>query len=282
MSKIRIRSFDDPDEVLELDLLRSEMVNVAGLTVSHDRHEPGWRWSTHIKPIVGTEWCRVRHIGVILAGRIGVVLEDGTEAECGGISVVDIPAGHDVWVVGDQTLEALFWTGTRGWVDPTEALRERVLTTIAFTDIVDSTATARQLGPTAWSELIAAHDARVRDALGRFLGTEIRMTGDGVLATFDGAARAVRCVRSIIDDTRELGIDVRAAIHTGEVEIAGDELRGIAVHEAARILDHADGGEVLVSAVTAGLIADAGFTLDDRGEHPMKGLDGARRVFAVS
>jgi class 3 adenylate cyclase len=275
------RNFSEPDELFELEVLRSEMVTLGGLTVAHDVHQPGWRWSTHIKPLVGTEWCEIRHVGVVLRGRLGITLRDGTEFVCSPLDVIDIPAGHDGWVASDEPLEILAWLGVRGWLEPPGALRERILTSLLFTDIVDSTKTAVRLGPHAWSELVAVHEARAREALNLFHGREIRMTGDGVLAIFDGSVRAVRCGAAIIGIGRELGVGMRAVVHTGEVEIADEDLRGVAVHEAARMLDLAGDGDVLVSATTAALIGDAGFTLEDRGEHAFKGIDGPRRVYAV-
>ncbi|MEX2322783.1 MAG: adenylate/guanylate cyclase domain-containing protein [Acidimicrobiia bacterium] len=276
-----IRPFAGPDEVIEMDRLRSEMVTLGGLTVSHDVHQPGWRWSTDVKPVVGTEWCMLRHVGVVLSGRMGILLSDGTEFDVGPMSVVDIPAVHDAWVVGGEPLEMISWTGVRGWISPLESLRERVLTTIVFTDIVDSTGTAIRMGPTAWADLVTSHETRMREQLGRFRGVEIRMTGDGVLAVCDGAARAIRCARALIAVAGDLGLGLRAAVHTGEVEFADEDLRGVAVHEASRILGLARDGEVLISATTAALVGDAGFVLEDRGEHELRGLDGLRRLFSV-
>lgn len=277
-----VRRFREHDDVIEMDRLRSEIVTLGGLTVSYDVHQPGWQWSKDVKPIVGTDWCIVRHVGVVLTGRMSILLADGTEFEAAPMSAIDIPAGHDAWVIGDEPLEMLFWTGVRGWLAPLESFKERVLTTIVFTDIVDSTGTATRMGPTAWADLVATHETRTREQLGRFRGLEIRMTGDGVLATFDGAARAIRCARALIDVAADLGLELRSAVHTGEVEFAGEDLRGVAVHEASRILGLAGGGDVLISATTAALVGDAGFVLDDRGEHEFKGIEGARRVFSVS
>jgi class 3 adenylate cyclase len=280
--RVHRRSFADPDEVMEIDQLRSEMVHLGGLTVSHDVHHPGWRWSTHVKPIVGTEWCMMRHVGVILRGQLGIVLEDGTEFVCRPFDVVDIPPRHDGWVIGDEPCELVSWIGVRGWLEPLASLRERVLASMLFTDVVDSTGIAQRLGPQQWAELVGVIEAQTRETLSRFQGREIRMTGDGVLAVFDGAARAVRCSQELIGVVRQLGVGLRAAVHTGEVEVTQDDLRGIAVHEAARILGLAGDGEVLISATTAALVADAGFALEDRGEHTMKGLDGPRRVYSVT
>jgi hypothetical protein len=155
-----VRSFSDPDDLIEIDTVRSEMITVGGLTVSHDIQQPGWRWSTHIRPVVGTEWCQVRHIGVVLRGRIGYLLEDGTEFEAGPLDLMDIPAGHDAWVIGDEELETIAWAGARGWLAPLESLSERILATVLFTDIVDSTGAAQRLGDRAWAESLANFEGR--------------------------------------------------------------------------------------------------------------------------
>jgi class 3 adenylate cyclase len=276
-----VRHFSAPDELIELDTVRSEVITHGGLTVSHDTQRPGWRWSAHVRPLVGTEWCEVRHIGVVLSGRMGVLLEDGTEFEAGPLDLMDIPPGHDAWVIGDEPVETIAWTGARGWLEPLESLSERVLATLVFTDIVDSTGTALRLGDRAWGDLIATHETRTRDALARFRGRVVKMTGDGVLATFDGAARALRCAVVLRDEARDLGLALRIAVHTGEIEVAGDDIRGVAVHEASRMLGLAGAGDVLVSATTAGLATQTGLRLEDRGDQALRGLSGPRRIFAI-
>lgn len=276
-----VRSFSAPDEVVEIETVRSEMITHGGMTVSHDLQQPGWRWSLHIKPLVGTEWCRVRHIGVVLRGRIGYLLEDGTEFEAGPLDLMDIPPGHDAWVIGDEPLETIAWTGARGWIAPLETLTERVLATVVFTDIVDSTGTALRLGDRAWADTLASHEVRTRETVERFRRTVIKTTGDGILATFDGAARAVRCAIALRDGAEDIGIRIRAAVHTGEIESTGSDIRGVAIHEASRVLGLAGADEILVSAVTAGLAGDAGIAFEDRGEHELRGLVGARRLYAV-
>lgn len=277
-----VRHFAEPDELIELETVRSEVIVKGGLTVSHDTQSPGWRWSTHVRPIVGTEWCQVRHIGVVLRGRMGVVLEDGTEFEAGPLDLMDIPSGHDAWVIGDEPVETIAWTGARGWLEPLESLSERVLATLVFTDIVDSTGTALRLGDRAWGDLLGTHEARTRDALVRFRGRVVKMTGDGVLATFDSAARALRCAVVLRDQARDLGLSLRIAVHTGEIELAGDDIRGVVVHEASRMLGLAGAGDVLVSATTASVATDAGLTLEDRGEHELRGIRGRRRIFGLA
>jgi class 3 adenylate cyclase len=277
-----VRSFSEPDELIEIETVRTEMITLGGMTVSHDVLRPGWRWSTHIKPLVGTEWCQVRHIGVVLRGRIRYRLEDGTEFDAGPLDLMDIPPGHDAWVVGDEPLETIAWTGARGWLASLETLSERILATVLFTDIVDSTGTALRLGDRVWGDMLATHEARTREVLERFRGRVVKMTGDGVLATFDGAARALRCAVALRDGAGDLGMQIRVAVHTGEVEVAGSDIRGVVVHEASRILGLAGPREILVSAATAGLAADSGVRLEDRGEHELRGLSGMRRVYAVA
>jgi len=276
-----IRSFSAPDEVIELPTVRSEIVVKGGLTVSHDIQQPGWRWSTHIRPIVGTEWCQVRHIGVVLRGRMQVLLEDGTEFTAGPLDVIDIPAGHDAWTIGDEPVETISWTGAKGWLAPLESMSDRILATIVFTDIVDSTTRATRIGDRAWADLMAVHEARTRDVLGRYRGREVKMTGDGVLAVFDGAGRAIRCALALRDAGSDLGVVIRAAVHTGEVDVAGTDIRGLAIHEASRMLGVAAAGGVVISAATAALAGDLGLDLEDLGEHELRGLSGRRRLFAV-
>jgi class 3 adenylate cyclase len=169
-----------------------------------------------------------------------------------------------------------FLTGTR----PIPAT-SRVLATILFTDIVGSTDRLSALGDAAWVSLLERHHATVRRELSLFGGVESDTAGDGFLALFDGPARAIRAALAIRDALGGIGLDVRAGVHTGEVEQAADGPRGIAVHLAARVLGEAGSGEVLVSQTTQDLVEGSGLEFDDRGEHTLKGIDGARRLYAV-
>lgn len=281
MNQRHIRSFASADEVVELDRLRSSLISVGGLTVTRDTHDPGWRWSTHVKPIVRTESCEFRHLGVVVSGRLHVVLDDGTEFEAGPFDVMDIPPGHDAWVVGDEPFETIAWSGGRGWLAPLGSLGDRVVATMLLTDIVDSTGMARRLGDRNWAELLENHHAGTREILAQYRGRAVDFAGDGVLAVFDGAARAIRCAVALRDAAQDLGLELRAAVHTGEVEVAGDAVRGVSVHEASRILGVAGAADILVSDVTASLARDAGLAFEDRGEHELRGLPGFRRLFAV-
>jgi pimeloyl-ACP methyl ester carboxylesterase len=165
-----------------------------------------------------------------------------------------------------------------GWE---EAEPERMLATVLFTDIVESTAMAIELGDGRWRDVLERHNALVRRELLRFRGREVDSAGDGFLATFDGPARAIHCASAIVEGVRELGLTVRAGLHTGECEIADGKVAGIAVHTGARVAAHADEGEVLVSGTVKDLVAGSGIAFTDRGVHELKGIPGEWRLFAV-
>jgi len=169
-----------------------------------------------------------------------------------------------------------FLTGVREPAEP-----DRILATLLFTDIVGSTENARRLGDRRWRELLDRHHEAVRRELVRFRGREVDTAGDGFFAVFDGPARAIRCARSAIDAVGELGLELRAGLHTGEVELSGDAVRGIAVHTAARVAGLAGTNEVLVSGTVKDLIAGSGIELADRGVRELKGIPGDWRLYAV-
>jgi class 3 adenylate cyclase len=158
---------------------------------------------------------------------------------------------------------------------------ERVLTTVLFTDIVDSTSRAAELGDKQWRDLLEAHHATVRAQLARYSGKEIRSTGDGFFATFAGPARAIACAHKTVAAVGELGLDIRAGIHTGEVEVIGGRVEGIAVHTGARIAAEAKPCEVLVSSIVRDLAAGSGIDFEDRGNHALKGVPGEWQLFAA-
>jgi class 3 adenylate cyclase len=275
-------SFDHPDEVIELELLRSELVYLGGLSVSRTTHQPGWRWSFHVRPHVGGDWCQTRHVGAVLTGEGHGVLASGIEFEMQVGSVLDIPPGHDAWVVGDTPLVILDWTGARTWLPITDPGTERVLATILFTDIVDSTIQARSLGDERWADLMETFDERVRQTLVRHGGREIKTTGDGILAIFTGAGRAVGCARTLRELAHALGLHLRLALHTGEIDVIDSDIRGIAVNEAARILAEAQPDEILVSATVRELLSSTDIAWADRGEHQLRGFAEPRRLFALA
>jgi class 3 adenylate cyclase len=158
---------------------------------------------------------------------------------------------------------------------------DRVLATILFTDVVGSTEQVARLGDRRWRELLATHDGLVRRQLERFRGREVKTVGDGFLATFDGPGRAIRCATAIRDAVRPLGIDLRAGLHSGEVELIGEDIAGIAVHIGQRVSALAGPGEVYVSSTVKDLVAGSGIDFDDRGEHQLKGVPERWRLFSV-
>ena len=168
-----------------------------------------------------------------------------------------------------------FLTGER----PVEI--ERILATVLFSDIVGSTAAAASVGDRRWRSRLDAHNRAVREQLRRFRGREIDTTGDGFIVSFDGPARAIRCAEAILEATRALGIEVRAALHTGECDVRGDDLGGLAVHIAARVADQARPGEVTVSGTVKDLVVGSDIEFSDRGDHELKGVPGTWHLFAV-
>ena len=198
-----------------------------------------------------------------------------------GARYVELPGGDHVMYaeLADQALGEIreFLTGVREGPEP-----QRVLATVLFTDLVGSTERAAELGDRRWRELLEAHHAVVRRELERFGGREIDTAGDGFLAAFDGPARAIRCARAVVSSVAGLGLAVRAGVHTGECEVLGEKLAGLAVHVGARVSAQAGPGEVLVSSTVRDLIAGSGVELEDRGLHALKGIDEERRLYAVA
>jgi class 3 adenylate cyclase len=201
-----------------------------------------------------------------------------------GARLVELPGGDFVPYLGDQEqlfaeLES-FLADVREEQWPTEP--DRVLATVLFTDIVGATTRAVELGDRAWRELLERHHALVRRQLVRFRGQEVDTAGDGFFASFDGPARAIRCACAIADSLSELGLDVRAGLHTGECELIDGKVTGIAVHTGARVASHAKSGEVLVSQTVKDLVAGSGLSFDDRGAHELKGVPGEWRLYSVT
>jgi class 3 adenylate cyclase len=282
VAKVQSGNFRRPDEVRTLDHGRIELVNLGEESVGRQVLEPGWRWSVHVKPVAGTPTCEFHHFGLVVSGGLHVEMTDGTVMEVGPDSVYEIPPGHDAWVIGDEPWIGINWSGIRTWGAPLLAIGERVLTTVLFTDIVGSTDVAARIGDRRWHSLLASHNDGVRRALDRFQGVEIKTTGDGFLARFDAPARALACARAMRTVGASLDLQLRAAVHTGEVEVVGDDIRGLAVHLASRLLALAGPGEILTSATTRGLVEGSGLAFEDRGRHELKGIAGPREVFALT
>ena len=281
MARLQAKPFEAPDETRTVPRALLRVVNLGEVAVGHAIWQPGWRWSTDLRPIAGGEWCENHHLGYAMSGRLAVITEDGGQLEIQGGSVYEIPPRHDAWVVGDEPFETVEWSSARVVGVGPEGVGGRVLATVLFTDIVDSTATLERVGDQAWRELLLAHNARIRETVNAFRGQEIATTGDGFLVVFDSATRAVRCGLAMTRTVESLGLRIRVGIHTGEIEFVGDEVRGVAVHAAARVLAIAGAGEVVVSATTHDLAEGSNVTFEDAGRHVLKGLAGERQVFRV-
>jgi class 3 adenylate cyclase len=269
-------------ETKEFPGVTDQIVDLGDITVTRQMLEPGWRWSTHVKPHVGTEWCEARHVGVVLSGRFGVRLRDGTTYELGPDDVYEIPPGHDGYVIGHEPVVGIEWAGIGAFYGHRLPWRGRALATLLFTDLVASTETAGRVGDPAWREILSAHFEAAREELGRYHGREVATTGDGLLATFDGPAQALRCAEGIRRAAARDGLHIRAGVHVGEVEMVAGDVRGVAVHEAARIMQEAAQDEILVSEITRALALPAGLEFDERGTFQLKGLTGEWRLYAYT
>ncbi len=198
-----------------------------------------------------------------------------------GSRYVESPGTDSAWFMDDMTPVVAeieeFLTGARQ-----AQATDRVLATVMFTDIVRSTEIAAEAGDKSWRDTLAAHDALVGRQLQRFQGRLIKTTGDGVLATFDGPARAIRCAVAISEAVRNLGLEVRAGLHTGEIEVVGEDVAGIGVNLAARVMSEAQANEVLVSSTVQDLVVGSAIAFEDRGPHELKGIPGTWRLAVVA
>jgi class 3 adenylate cyclase len=281
MAKLQHKPVDHPDEVRPFQLGQLEIFDLDEFVIGRMIMEPGWTWKKDVRPIAGTDRCMYHHLGYVVSGILHVSYADGTEATIGAREMYEIPPGHDAEVVGDEAWVAIDFRGARSYARPVAASADRVLATILFTDIVDSTGTLQRVGDAAWRDMLAQHNELVQFELDRFRGREVNKTGDGVMALFDGPARAVECAAAIVGRVRAVGMELRCGLHTGEVELVPDDVRGVTVHVAQRIMSLASPGEVLISSVTRDLLAGSGLEFEPRGRHPLKGIEGEREVFAL-
>jgi class 3 adenylate cyclase len=221
--------------------------------------------------MVGTTSCLAHHVHVLISGRFAVRLDDGEEAAFEAGDVFDLPPGHDAWVVGDEPVDLLDISGnvTEFGMPTTSA---RVVATLLMSDIVGSTETLARVGDQTWKQMLADHDRLVRSEFRRSRGREIVTTGDGFLAEFDSAASALECALRICDGVKELGVQVRVGVHTGEVERVDDDVRGLAVHMTARVMSAAGASQVFATTTTRLLSTGGSFTFEQRGAQTLKGL----------
>lgn len=204
-------------------------------------------------------------------------------AQIPGARYIEYPEGdHGFWTGDTEALVGDIEEFVTGHRDPGSPGLERILATVMFTDIVDSTRQAAELGDQRWRSRLDEHDALARQTIERHRGVLVKSTGDGVLATFDGPGRAIRCALSFSSATHTIGLPVRAGLHTGEIELRGNDIGGIAVHAASRVMAQSGPDEVLVSRVVTDLVAGAGLHFSERGSHELKGLPGKWDLFAAS
>jgi class 3 adenylate cyclase len=277
---IQHKSFSAPDEVRRFPKGILTLVHLGSVTMGRAILEPGFRWSTSLKPIQGTPSCQIHHLQLLVQGRFQVEMDDGQTAEFVAGDVMNVPPGHDAWVVGDESVVVVDVFGNIGALAiPGE--HERLVTTLLMSDIVDSTLTATRVGDAAWKQVLAEHNRLIRAQLERFRGREVNTTGDGFLATFGSAAGALRSAVATRDAIRGLGIELRIGIHTGEVEVLPNDIGGVAVHAAARIMALGGASEIIVSSVTRGLVEGSGIRFSERGHHKVKGLERPIEVFLL-
>jgi class 3 adenylate cyclase len=281
MARLQAKNFATSGVVRDFPNGYTCVLQLDQTVVGYGVYQPGWHWATDMPDIAGTATCQLHHVGFAISGALHVVTDGGEELDIQGQSLYEIPAGHDAWVVGDEPFTTIDWTSARTWALTPQGVGDGVLVTILLTDIVDSTAALHRIGDDAWREQLAIHHARMREHLNDHRGREIKTTGDGLLAVFDRPVRAVRCADAMSATSRSLGLPIRIGLHTGEVELAGDDARGLAIHTAARVMSLGNADEVMVSSTTRELLEGSGIGLEDVGEHELKGLPGARRVFRL-
>ena len=281
MPQTHRKSMEQPEQVRRFTNGKIELITIGETMVGRAQFEPGWRWSKDVQPIVGTRSCELRHIGYCLSGRLHVLDDGGTETEIGPGDVYEITPGHDAWVPGDVPYDGIEFASSRTFGESPDEPADRVLATILFTDIVESTRQLSEMGDRRWRNLLLDHNVEMRRQIDAFRGREVTTTGDGFVALFDSAARGVRCAAAMTAAARSLGLEIRTGLHTGEVEHVGDNVRGVAVHVAARIMALAGAGEVYVSWTTADLLSGSKLVIESRGLHELKGIEMPREVFRV-
>ena len=281
MSPVEVRNLDEPEAVVSHPLAVTNQVRLAQTVVSRHVLQPGWTWEKHARPSVGTPSCELYHRGVVLSGRMGIRTDEGEELVVGPNQVFDLPPGHVTWVEGEDELVMVDWAGGAGF-DPQSGGEARVVATILFTDIVDSTARASEAGDASWKRTVAMHDDVVRGVLPEFGGREIETAGDSFLVAFQNVESALRCGLALVEALAAIELPIRVGIHSGEVVMSQDHVRGLAVHAAARIVDQARAGEVLVSSTTHELAEGAtGLAYESRGRVRLKGLNREHELFSV-
>jgi class 3 adenylate cyclase len=281
MPKLQRRAFGSADNVRAVPNGLLETYEMGDVRIGRSILEPGWKWSESLKEISRTEWCESHHIGLCLAGACRITMREGAELVIRAGQLYEVPPFHDAEVIGDEPYVTITWNTGTAFAEPDGGDYDRVVATLLMTDIVDSTARARELGDAEWRSLLVRHNFVVRGLLERFRGREVTTTGDGFLVIFDGAERAIRAAQEISRAVAGLDLTVRAGVHTGELELEGDDVRGLNVHITSRVMSLAGPGEVYASWATRELLASSSIAFADRGLHELKGLADQQRVYLV-
>lgn len=279
MPHLQRKSFAHPDQIRKFPNGKFDVIQLGEVSVGRYLFHPGWKWSRDVAPIVGTPSCQHRHLGYCISGTLHIRMDDGTEITILPGDAYEIPPGHDGWVIGDEPWDSVEFTSARTFALSPDDLGERILATMLFSDIVDSTKMLAEVGDSAWTELLQQHNDLMRSVIDEYRGREMATLGDGFLALFDGPAKAVRAAESMNHAVNKLGLRLRVGIHTGELQILGGQARGVAVHTAARVAALAGAGEILVSSITHDLLDGSGLDFEEHGEFELKGLTGKRRVY---
>src|SRR3990170_843175 len=212
MARLQRRRFSESDDVRLIPHGKIDVVAMDDRVIGRMTYEPGWRWSVDVKPIAATQTCQFHHVGVTLSGRLRVQMEDGVELEIGPGEVFEIPPGHDAWVVGDEAWVSVDFEAMRAFARTQASPGRRVLSSILFTDIVDSTARAVTYGPARWGDMVGRHNEIAERVIDAHDGRLVKTTGDGVIGLFDSAERAVRAAAALGDAIGPLGISIRTAV----------------------------------------------------------------------
>jgi len=281
MARLQRRRFEESDDVRSGSHGRIDVVEMDDRVVGRVTYEPGWKWSIDEKPEAATQTCQLHHLGVTMSGRLRVQMQDGVELELGPGEVFEIPPGHDAWVVGDEAWVSIDFEAVRSLTGHSSAAH-RVLATILFTDIVDSTGKAVAYGPGRWRQLVASHNEIAERVIDRHGGRLVKTTGDGVIALFDSAERAVFAAAQLTESVRRLEIQIRSAVHSGEVEPALNDVRGVAVHAAARMMALGQPGDVILSATVRDIIDGSEIEVEDFGARELRGLPGKRQLYRLA
>lgn len=277
------RRFTEPDEIRRTsELGQVDIVSLEDRVIGRETNQPGWRWSKDVRPVAGTSTCQFHHFGYTVSGRLRIQMLDGLELEVGPGDVYEVPPGHDAWVVGNEPWVGIAFDEVRGYARPQSDGGRRVLSAIVMTDIVDSTARAVAVGEARWREMVSQHNDVAERVIDQRGGHLVKTTGDGVLATFDSAEQAVHAAIALRDVLQGKGLDIRAGVQTGEVELIHGDVRGLAVHTAARLLATAGRGEIVVTPTVRDLLDGTDLVFEDHGRHNLKGLPGERQLFRLA